>query len=157
MPTTTERTKPKSQAGSGGGHRPLQRQQVDAKKYGRLLARSLPAVVETEAENDRLLGIVERLMAKGERSLSVEEGRLLELLSRLIEDFESRTYPIPECKPHEAVAFLLQQRGLRPKHLWPVIGSKGRVSELLTGNRAISKQQARKLADLFRVPADLFI
>ena len=65
MPTTTERTKPKSQAGSGGGHRPLQRQLVDAKKYGRLLARSLPAVVETEAENDRLLGIVERLMGKG--------------------------------------------------------------------------------------------
>ena len=89
--------------------------------------------------------------------MSVEEGRLLALLSRLIEDFETRTYPIPECKTHEAVAFLLQQRGLRPKHLLPVIGSKGRVSELLTGTRAISKQQARKLADLFRVPADLFI
>ncbi len=58
--------------------------------------------VETEAENDRLLGIVERLMVKGERNLSVEEGRLLELLSRLSEDFEARTYPIPECKPRRA-------------------------------------------------------
>ena len=157
MPTTTEKTKPNSHAAGEGKRRPRRRQQIDAKKYGRLLARSLPAVVETEAENDRLLGIVERLMGKGERNMSVEEGRLLALLSRLIEDFETRTYPIPECKPHEAVAFLLQQRGLRPKHLLPVIGSKGRVSELLTGTRAISKQQARKLADLFRVPADLFI
>ncbi len=157
MPTTTERTNPKSYAVGNGKRGPRRAQSIDAKKYGRLLARTLPAVVETEAENDRLLGIVERLMAKSERSLSVEEGRLLELLSRLIEDFEDRTYPIPKGKPHEAVGFLLQQRGLQPKDLWPVIGSKGRVSELLAGTRAISKQQARKLADLFHVPADLFI
>lgn len=157
MPTTTEKTKPSSRAANGGKRPPRPAQPMDTKKYGRLLAQTLPAVVETEGENDRLLGIVERLMAKGERNLSMEEGRLLELLSRLIEDFESRAYPIPKGKPHEAVGFLLQQRGLQPKDLWQVIGSRGRVSELLAGTRAISKQQARKLADLFQVPADFFI
>jgi HTH-type transcriptional regulator/antitoxin HigA len=55
------------------------------------------------------------------------------------------------------VAFLLEHRGLRPSDLWPVIGSKGRVSEILAGKRSISKEQAKKLAQFFRVRADLFL
>jgi antitoxin component HigA of HigAB toxin-antitoxin module len=41
--------------------------------------------------------------------------------------------------------------------LWPVIGSKGRVSGILAGKRAIGKEQAKKLAAFFRVRADLFL
>ena len=55
------------------------------------------------------------------------------------------------------VAFLLEQRGLEPHDLWPVLGSKSRVSEILSGKRAISKSQARKLASFFHVPVDVFI
>jgi HTH-type transcriptional regulator/antitoxin HigA len=54
-------------------------------------------------------------------------------------------------------AFLLEQRGLKPSALWPVIGSKGRVSEILSGKRAISKDQAKKLAAFFHVGVELFI
>jgi hypothetical protein len=45
------------------------------------------------------------------------------------------------------VEFLLEQRNLRPSDLWPVIGSKSRVSEILAGKRSISKEQAKKLAN----------
>jgi antitoxin component HigA of HigAB toxin-antitoxin module len=38
-----------------------------------------------------------------------------------------------------------------------VIGSKGRVSEILSGKRAVSKGQAKKLAEFFCVRADLFL
>ena len=48
-------------------------------------------------------------------------------------------------------------RGFAPKDLWTVIGSKSRVSEILAGRRAISKEQAKKLATFFKVTADLFI
>jgi antitoxin component HigA of HigAB toxin-antitoxin module len=44
-----------------------------------------------------------------------------------------------------------------PKDLWPVIGSQSRVSAILAGKRAISKDQARKLAEFFGAGADLFI
>ena len=50
-----------------------------------------------------------------------------------------------------------QQRALKPSDLWPGIGSKGRVSEILAGKRSISKDQAKKLAEFFHVRADLFI
>jgi HTH-type transcriptional regulator/antitoxin HigA len=55
------------------------------------------------------------------------------------------------------VAFLLEQRGLKPSELWPVLGSKGRVSEILAGKRSISKDQAKKLAAFFHVGVGVFI
>ena len=114
-------------------------------------------MINTEAENDRVLAIVEALLAQGEDHLTAEEDALLELLTGLVHDFESRTYPVPKSGPHEMVRFLLEQRGQKPSDLWPVIGSKGRVSEILSGRRAISKEQAMRLAEFLTVRVDLFI
>jgi antitoxin component HigA of HigAB toxin-antitoxin module len=38
-----------------------------------------------------------------------------------------------------------------------VIGSRGRVSEIVAGKRPVSKEQAKKLAEFFHVGVDLFI
>ena len=130
---------------------------LDVKQYGRLLAKAVPTVIESEAENERLLAIVETLLSKGENHLTPEQDALLGLLTRLIHDFESRAYPVSKSDPHEMVAYLLERAGKKPSDLWPVIGSKGRVSEILSGTRAISKEQARRLAEFFRVRVDLFI
>ena len=65
--------------------------------------------------------------------------------------------PIPKSEPHKLVAFLLEQRGLALKDLWPVVGSKSRVSEILAGKRAMTKEHAKKLAEFFHVGVDLFI
>ena len=118
-------------------------EELDLKRYGRLLARAVPKVIKTEEENDRALVIVESLMKKGENNLTPEEDALLDLLVDLIHDFEEKAYPIPESKPHEMIEFLLEQRMLSPKDLWPIIGSKGHVSEIMAGKRSISKQQAK--------------
>jgi HTH-type transcriptional regulator/antitoxin HigA len=131
---------------------------IDLKRYGRLLAKAAPRVIATEEENGRAIAIVESLLEKGEQSMTPEEDALLDLLTNLIRDYEAIAYPRrEESSPHEMVAFLLEQRGLAPKDLWPVIGSKGRVSEILAGRRSISKEQAKKLAEFFQVRADLFI
>ncbi len=61
---------------------------LNPKKYGQLLARALPKAIETEKENERALEIVDELMSKGEKSLTVEESALLKLLVGLIEKFE---------------------------------------------------------------------
>ena len=88
---------------------------LDLKRYGRLLAQAVPKVIKTEEENERALAVVEYLMEKGERNMTPEEDALLELLAGLIHDFEDKTYPIPKSEPHEMVAVLLEQRGLAPK------------------------------------------
>jgi HTH-type transcriptional regulator/antitoxin HigA len=110
--------------------------------------------LKTEAENERLLAIVESMM---HRELSPEETKLFDLRVRLIEDFEERHYPMGQSTPTETLRFLMEQRGLRQRDLVPLFGSSGVASEVINGKRAISKAQARTLADFFHVSPDLFI
>ncbi len=126
----------------------------DATRYRRLVARAMPVIVETEAENDRLLAIVEKMM---NRDLSVEEERLFKLLVKLIEDFESRHYPMGEVAPHEMLRFLMEQRDLRQRDITHLFGSSGIASEVINGKRAISKTQAKKLAEFFHVSVEVFV
>ena len=131
---------------------------LDLKRYGRLLAKAKPLVIATTAEHERAIANVEALIEKGERNMSPEEDALLDLLTNLIRDYEQTIYPPhPKSAPHEMVEFLLEQRDLKPSALWPVIGSKSRVSEILSGKRSISKEQAKRLAEFFHVGVDLFI
>ncbi|MGD0127182.1 MAG: helix-turn-helix domain-containing protein [Terriglobia bacterium] len=130
---------------------------INARTYGRLLERAAPAVIETDAEYQRMLAHLERLVDKDDASISPEEGRLLKLLAMLLEEYEDRNIPLPAVKPDKILRHLLTERGLRQSHLWPVLGSKSRVSEIIAGTRSISKSQAKKLAAFFRVPVELFI
>jgi HTH-type transcriptional regulator/antitoxin HigA len=75
---------------------------INPQKYGKLLAKVRPTVIRTEDENNRMLALVEKLMAKGE-SLSPEEGALLRLLGKLIADFEEEFYDLEDAAPHEVL------------------------------------------------------
>ncbi len=130
---------------------------IDLKKYARLVAKAAPLVIETETEFERADAEVGRLLRKGSDKLSIEEQRLLMLLSRLIEDYEDRTFPVPDSPPHETLRFLMEQNELRQADLVKVFGSRGRVSEVINGKRAISKAQAKSLGEFFKVSPDLFI
>ena len=55
----------------------------------------------------------------------------------------------PGPRRREMVAFLLEQRGLKPSDLWPVIGSKGRVSEILSGKRAWARGRRKSSRSSF--------
>lgn len=132
-------------------------QTLNSSAYGKLLAKVQPRAIKDEQEYDRLALEVGRLMEKGEGNLSVEENSLLEMMSILIEEYDREHYPLPPSQPHQMLAFLMEQRGLKPHDLWAVLGSKSRVSEILSGKRAISKEQMKKLSEFFHVPADLFI
>jgi HTH-type transcriptional regulator/antitoxin HigA len=126
-------------------------------KYAELLTTALPKPIETEAENERALEIVNRLMSKGEKKLTAEERWLLRMLVRLIEDFEEKAYPIDEATPRAVLKTLMEDRGLKQIDLAPLFGGRSRVSDALAGKREISKAQAKALAAFFKVPADLFI
>ena len=97
------------------------------------------------------------LIAKGEQALSPEEGKLLELLGLLIEDYDDRNYPLGPADPVAILTELMEARGLTQTDLWPLFGSKGTASEVLNRRRAISKSQAKKLAEFFHASAELFI
>ena len=132
---------------------------VDRTKYGLLLMETLPSVISSEAELERLTEEVDRLMTKGikQGELSPEEERLLELLAVLIETYEDEHYPIPELSPIEVLKFLMEERELKQSDLLPIFGSSGITSEVVNSKRSISKEQAKKLAKFFKVSVELFI
>ncbi len=129
---------------------------LDERQYRKLLDVTLPVAIRTEEEYNRLLGAAAALMDKPEDEMSEEEGRLLELLSILIDEYENRAHPLPKAKPHKMLAYLLEEKNMKPSDLWTVL-PKSRVSEILNGKRSISKAQAKQLAELLRVPVDLFV
>ncbi len=129
--------------------------EVDPKRYGRLLARKLPAVIRTEEENERLIAELEQLDRRYD-DLSPEEREYTELLTVLIGAFEDAHYALEGSTPDSRLRSLMEEHGLRQRDLLDVFGSRGIASEVVGGKRAISKTQATKLAVLFHVPVDLF-
>jgi HTH-type transcriptional regulator/antitoxin HigA len=125
------------------------------RKYGELLAQTVPTVIANEEEYDRIVAIVDRLAVKN--SLSSEEERLLELLSTLIEVYEDEQYPIPGAPPHVMIQQFMLDRELRQSDLVPVLGSRSLVSEVVNGKRKPSKPQIKRLGEFFGVSPELFI
>ena len=123
--------------------------------YAKLLAKSLPRPIHTEAEHARLTAMLLELDER--EDLTPEEEALAEVLTLLIEDYEDKHHPLPHVSPYESLNSLMEERGLKHKDIWPVLGNKGAATEVLSGRRSISKAQAKRLAAFFRVPIDLFI
>src|SRR5215469_16340050 len=120
---------------------------IDSRKYGRLLARTLPVAIDSPEEHRRMLVEVDKLFDK---DLSPEEAKLFDLMVTLIEDYEDKHFQLNAATPLSILLELMENRGVKPRDLWEVIGSKSRVSEILSGHRTISKAQAKKLAEYFK-------
>ena len=130
---------------------------VDPKKYAWLANRIVVKAIEIEEEYDRMVAAVEKLIDKGQNRLSPEESALLETLAILVQAYDDRHHPLPSVAPNEKLAYLMETSGRTAKDLLPVFGTRGRVSEVVSGKRSISKEQAKKLASVFKVTVDLFI
>jgi HTH-type transcriptional regulator / antitoxin HigA len=129
--------------------------ELDEKTYRQLLGRTLPHVIHTDEECERLTNELMRLDQR--KGLSSEEKELAELLTVLIDEYEERRYAIRKASPQQTLQHLMEARNLTQKDLWKTFGSKGITSEVFHGKRSISKAQAKKLAKFFHVDAALFI
>ncbi|HEY1897560.1 MAG TPA: hypothetical protein VGG62_14870 [Terracidiphilus sp.] len=130
---------------------------INVKSYGRLMARFAPKVIKTGAENEAALAIVEKLIRKGDDGRSPEEEAALELLATLIEQFEEKAYPLPAGDPVGALKLLMESHDLKAIALAEIFGSRARTSEVLSGKRSISKEQAKRLGERFKVSPAVFI
>jgi HTH-type transcriptional regulator/antitoxin HigA len=65
---------------------------INREIYSQLLSTYQPRIIKTEEENEQFLEIVEELLAR--KNLTPEEDTLLELLVKLVEDFEDKHYQI---------------------------------------------------------------
>lgn len=85
------------------------------------------------------------------------EGDELEVLATLIERYENDRYPIALPTPLAAIRFRMEQGNLTPRDLEDYIGSRARVSEVLSGARPLSIGMIRSLNEHLGIPAEVLI
>jgi len=131
--------------------------EISPLRYGKLLAKIQPKVIETRAEFDRYVEAMEDLDRRAERTaLPAEELALLSLLERLVKDYDDKV-EMPTLPPHEMMAHLMRWRGLQPADLLTIFGTRTAIAQVLAGKREPSTSQVRKLAGFFHVSAALFL
>ncbi|HEY8033819.1 MAG TPA: hypothetical protein VIF02_15970 [Methylocella sp.] len=85
------------------------------------------------------------------------EGDELDVLADLIELYEARHVPMGYPTALEALRFRMEQANLAPRDLIPFIGSRAKVSEVLSGKRPLTMQMARALHSNLGIPADVLL
>lgn len=110
--------------------------------------------IRTEADYNTALSRIRRLMGAEPGSGASDE---LEVLATLVDAWETRNFPMDAPSPRAVLTFVLEQQGLTRKDLEPMIGSRARVSEILSGRRALTLPMIRRLSAGLGIPAGLLV
>jgi HTH-type transcriptional regulator/antitoxin HigA len=113
-----------------------------------------PKVIKTEAEYKATLARIEEIFGA---KPGTAKGDELELLLFLVEKYEEAAFPIDLPVPVAAIRFRMEQQELKPKDLVPYIGSKSKVSEVLSGRRPLSLNMIRNLVTGLGIPAEVLL
>jgi HTH-type transcriptional regulator / antitoxin HigA len=130
-------------------------QTINLKVYGQLVADVKPKVIETEDEYEQFLVVAERLTFKQEQT--PEESALYDLVTMLVEAYEAEHYPIDKSSSVEVLQHIIESSGIDPTELVNIFGSSEAVTQVLAGTKMIDLDQAKTLADRFKLSPSIFL
>lgn len=110
--------------------------------------------IRMEADYEAALARVEALM---DAEPGTPQGEELDLLTDLVEHYEAKHVPIGFPDAVAAIEFRLEQSGLTQRDLVPFIGSRAKVSEVLSGKRRLTMPMARALHEHLGIPAEVLL
>jgi HTH-type transcriptional regulator / antitoxin HigA len=120
-----------------------------------MIAKGAPHVIHNDEELEAYTNALFQLTALENPSRS--EAEAIELLTLLIERYEETHYPVPAADAVSVVRFLIERQDLTQRDLVPEFGSESAVSMFLARQRKLTLEQARKLSERFKLPADVFV
>ena len=112
------------------------------------------APIRTEEDYEAALA---RLAEIFQAEAGTPEGDERDILCDLVELYEGKHYPVPLPNPISAIKFRMEQANLTQRDLFPFIGSRAKVSEVLSGKRPITMSMARSLHMHLGIPADVLL
>ncbi len=113
-------------------------------------------IIKTRAQHRAALAEVLRLAAMDPR-LESENGIRLEVLAKLVEDYEKAQFLIAKPDPVDAILFRMEQQGIRQRDIAPLLGGKNRASEILSRKRSLTLPMIRALYEKLDIPPALLI
>jgi len=111
-------------------------------------------LIKNEKDYDIALSRIEQLMDAKPGTAEMDE---LELLTALVEMYEERYFPISPPAPIDAIKFRMDQLGLSRKDMVPFIGTKSKVSEVLSGKRTLTLSMMRSLNKGLGISAEVLL
>ena len=112
--------------------------------------------IRTDADYRAALALVAPYF-DNEPEIDSDAGAHFEAMLTLIEAYEAKHYPISPPDPIEAILFRMEQQGLKPKDLEPMIGQRNRVYEVLNGKRKLTMTMVWRLHTGLGIPAESLI
>jgi len=111
-------------------------------------------LIKTKKDYDFALSRIDKLMDAKKGTPEADE---LELLATLVEMYEDEHYPMDMPDSVEAIRFRMDQLGLKQQDLVPFIGSRSKVSEILSKKRTLTLSMMRSLHKGLGIPADVLL
>jgi HTH-type transcriptional regulator / antitoxin HigA len=113
-------------------------------------------ILKSKADYEAALAEIERLIDLDPQA-KTPEAEQLELLALLVGNYEAKTFPKIAPDPIDAIMFQMEQHNLTPRSLIPYIGSRSKVSEVLSRKRPLTISMIRALHEGLGIPASVLI
>ena len=113
-------------------------------------------MINTKKEYQQYLDWVDEQFDKKVKFNS-PEGEQVKIALLLIKHYEDAHYHIPTPDPIEVIKLKMSEIGWKIKDLVGIVGSKGYVSSLLSGKKALTLEKARIFHRQLVVPADILL
>ena len=113
-------------------------------------------LVRNEASYQRALKRLARFFDHPPKQGSSEDAEF-ELLMMMVERYEAEHHAVGAPDPVAAIEFAVEQRGLTPRELQAILGSRQRVHDVLHRKRRLSMGQIRALHEKLAIPAEVLI
>ena len=110
--------------------------------------------LRTEADHDLAVARIAQLI---HARPDTAEGEELDILATLVDAYEAKHHTIDAPDPIAAIQFRMEQQGLTRKNLEPLIGSRARVSEVMTRRRSLTLAMIRRVRKELGISADVLI
>lgn len=109
--------------------------------------------------NDDYQGALKEIstLMETDPDLGTPEGDRLDILATLAQAYEQRHFPMDLPDAVEAIKFRMDQQGLQPKDLEPMIGQRNRVYEVLNRKRPLTMAMVWRLHTGLGIPAESLI
>jgi HTH-type transcriptional regulator/antitoxin HigA len=112
--------------------------------------------LRSEADYDWALSEIENYFVN-EPEPGSKAAERFDVLSALIEVYESRHWPIEAVDPVEAIQYKMEVAGLKQSDLATLLGSASRASEILSRKRALTTDMIYKISHQWGIPADSLV
>ena len=110
--------------------------------------------IRTKEDYREAVARIEKLMSA---EFGTPEGDELDVLATLVDAYEAKHFPMDAPDPVAAIEFMMEQQGLTRKDLEPMIGSRARVSEVMTRKRGLTLAMLRRVRSGLGISADLLV